>query len=168
MWSAAGIEVSFHRIGLSSWVGDGVLRSWAEAPCEATPGGVAVACLPGEAVWLGLTHVGEPATVVLNGLDGAGSTRLQVPPGWQLGALLGADERRHPLALGDALSRSYRLEVQRPAAAASASFELTLMSPAAWSSRFGPLELAPAERPPPVPPYSRIVRPKTGIPRSGP
>ena len=161
MWSAAGIELSFHRIGRAGWAHDGVLRSWAEAPWLPFDGGVAIACLPGDAVWLGLTNTAAlPAGVTLAAASGAGMRRLQVPPDWQMGWVPGADAQPLPLELAGAATNAYCMDVIRDGDTPGATFPLVLMSPAAWGSQFGSIELPPAEQPPPVPAYSRVVRPR--------
>jgi len=168
LWSAAGIDLSFHRIGRAGWTHDGVLRSWAEAPWLPFGGGVAIACLPGDAVWLGLTNTAaSPAGVTLAAAAaaaaaaaGAGLRRLQVPPDWQLGWVLGADAQPLPLELAGAPTNAYCMDVIRDGGTPGATFPLVLMSPAAWASQFGSIEIPPAEQPPPVPAYSRMVRPR--------
>ncbi|WP_230181231.1 hypothetical protein [Aquabacterium sp. CECT 9606] len=165
MWSVAGIKVSFHRIGLTDWTPSGVLRSWAEAHWQPTPGGVAIACLPTEALWLGFSDNPRPAMVVLTCTDTAETARLQVPLQWQLGFLVGADAQNRPITLRNAASSNFRLDVQQREPTSRDSFELVLMSPLAWKTRFGPIDIAAAEPPAVVPAYSRIVRPKTGPPR---
>ena len=161
MWSAAGIELSFHRIGRAGWTHEGVLRSWAEAPWLPFDGGVAIACLPGDAVWLGLTNTAaSPAGVTLATAAGASLRCLQVPPDWQLGWVPGADAQPLPLELGGASTNAYRMGVMRDGGTPGASFPLVLMSPSAWASQFGSIAVHPAEEPPPVPAYSRMVRPR--------
>lgn len=170
MWRAAGIEFSFHRLALAAWQPEGVLRHWADAPWQPLAGaphsGVALACLPGEAVWLGLSNAGAPADVLLQGADAPPSLPLRVPPDWQLCAH-GPADRREPIALGGAAERRFVLRVQREGAQAREAAEtlvLELLSPAAWAARHGPLDLAPAEEPPPMERYSRIARPKRVAP----
>jgi hypothetical protein len=161
VWSAAGIELSFHRIGRAGWSHEGVLRSWAEAPWQPLDDGVAVACLAVDAVWLGLTNTAlEAATVIFTAAPGPGSRRLQVPPDWQLGWLPGPDAQPVPLELAGAPTYAYRIDVHRKGDTPDASFGLLLMSPAAWALQFKPIELPPAEPPPPMRGYSRMVRPR--------
>ena len=161
MWSAAGIELSFHRIGRSGWSHEGVLRSWAEAPWQPFDDGVSVACLAVDAVWLGLTNtVAEAATVTFTAALGSGSRCLQVGPDWQLSWLPGLDAQPVPLELAGAPTHAYRIDVQRKRDTFDASFGLVLMSPAAWALQFEPIKLLPAEPPPAMRGYSRMVRPR--------
>lgn len=165
MWRAAGIEFSFHRLGLAVWRPAGVLRHWADVPwlpMEGLYAGVALACLPGEALWLGLSNGGAPATVLLQGADAQPSLPLRVPPDWQLCAH-GPEGRREPIALDGAAQRRFLMRVQREAPGArdtSETLALELLSPAAWTARYGALHLPAAEEPPAVERYSRIVRHK--------
>lgn len=168
MWSAGGIEVSFHRIGLAAWCGSGVLRSWADAPWRVVPEGVVVACGPDEALWLGLGVDGSRPSpghhdltdVTLTDAASGETARRILPRGWQLAALAGSDGAARPITLGAAPARRFRLDVVPPPGRPAECFELRLVAPAAWPSEWGPLDLSPAELPPPVAAYSRLVRPK--------
>lgn len=161
MWYAAGIEFSFHRIGRAGWTHDAVLRSWAEALWQPFDDGIAVACLTDDALWLGLTNTGaEPAGLTLTSAAGPHSRQLQLPPDWQLGWLFGPDTQPVPLELAGLSNNAYRIAVHRKGGTPDASFGLVLMSPAAWDLHFDPIELTPAEQPPPIRVYSRMVRPR--------
>lgn len=160
MISVAGLDISFHRLGREGWSTESVLRSWAEAKCQIFEDGIVVACLPSEVIWLGLTNTAERASVVLTSLSDCSTRSLLVPPDWQLGWLLDLDGKQKPLALAEASSAIYRLEVRRTNPDKSTSVDLSLISPADWPSHLEPLNLTPAAVPPPVPRYSRIVRPK--------
>lgn len=173
MLSVAGLEITFHRLGAAGWTPGAVLRSWADAPWRLLQdNSIAVACLHGEMIWLGLTNTAAAATVTLTAADGRATRSLCVPPDWQLGWLLNGEgdgerdgeEQAKPIALHHgATSAAYRLALERAQPPASDTRALVLLSPAAWAAQFGPLQLAPAEMPPPVERYSRIVRrPATG------
>jgi hypothetical protein len=159
VFRVAGLEVSFQRLGRRAWSTAGLLRSWGAAPWRSVPGGVAVACLADEALWLGLTTTAEPATVRLETADGAWVRELAVPPDWQLGWLC-HDAETQPIALAvGAPCAGYRLRVMRASSPATQGCDLELLAPGEWRKRFGPLELAPAKEPPPVGRYSRVVPP---------
>lgn len=167
MLSFAGLEISFHRLGRAGWLPDTVLRSWAEVPWQLLEDGVAVACLPCEVIWLGLTNMASPpATVTLTASEGRATRSLLVPPDWQLAWLLDGEGRAEPIALNNAPSVTYRLNLKRPNKAGFNSFDIALLSPAEWAAHFEPLDLKPAELPPPVLRYSRVVRP-TCLPLEG-
>lgn len=166
MFSVAGLEFSFHRLGRAGWLPDTVMRSWAEVPWQPLEDGVAVACLPSEVIWLGLTNIASPATVTLTASEGRASRSLLVPPDWQLAWLLDGEGRAEPIALNNASSITYRLNLQRTNKGGFNSFDLALLSPTAWTAHFEPLDLTPAESPPPVLRYSRVVRP-AGLPLEG-
>lgn len=171
MWRAACIEFSFHRLALAGWQPAGVLRHWADVPWQSTGKdqyfGVALACLPGEALWLGLNNVGAPASVLLQCVDAAqSSVPLLVPPDWQLCAH-GPADRRQPIALDGATERRFLLRVKREGQGARETAEtltLELLSSAIWAARYGSLNLVPAEEPPLVERYSRVVRHKRPAP----
>lgn len=171
MWRAAGIEFSFHRLALAAWQPAGVLRHWADVPWQpkAEDRYVALACLPGEALWLGLSNDGAPASVMLQSIDAAQSSApLVVPPDWQLCAH-GPADRRQPIALHGAAERRFLLHVDRRGRDGGAhktieTLALDLLSAAVWAARYGSLDLAPAEEPPPVERYSRVVRHKRPAP----
>lgn len=161
MFSVAGLDVSFHRLGREGWSSGMVLRSWGEAPWRPVDLGVAVACLAGEVIWLGLTNNASPAAVACTNLEGGAERCLRVPPEWQLGWLLDGEGKAEPLALSKSPLITYRLNLRRAEQTTlSASLDLLLLSPAAWATRFEPLDLKPVEVPPPVPRYSRMVRPR--------
>lgn len=171
MWRAAGIEFSFHRLALTAWQPTGVLRHWADVSWQSTDKepyfGVALACLPGEALWLGLNNADAPASILLQCANAVQSSVPQlVPPDWQLCAH-GPADRREPIALDGATQRRFLLHVQREGQGAPETAEtlaLELLSSAIWVARYGPLNLTPAEEPPPVERYSRIVRHKRPAP----
>lgn len=168
MFAIAGLEISFHRIGLAGWQPGDVLRSWAEAPWRATPHGVAVACRPEEALWLGIGNDGTSAELDLRRpVDGA-TRRLYLPNDWQLGWLLDPNGNALPIQLGDQPSVAHRMDIRagvHPDAANRQSItrEMLLLSPTAWAAAFGPLELAPVSEPAPVPLYSRQVHLRSRI-----
>ena len=156
-----GVDITFHRLGREAWSPGAVLRSWAVAPWQTQGHSVAVACLPGEVVWLGLSSdPSHPATVVLTAVQNSAARELNVPPDWQLGWLLDGAGHPTPQALGDERSAAYRVDLRRQGQV-GAVLDIDLLSPAAWAEQFEPLSLEPAEVPPPVPRYSRIVRPNT-------
>lgn len=167
MWLAAGIEFSFHRLAAAHWQPAGVLRHWADVPWQSTGTGqylgVALACLPGEALWLGVNNAGAPASVLLQGVDAAQSSMpLLVPPDWQLCAY-GPAGRRQPIVLGGAAERCFLLHVKREdqdAHERAETLTLELLSTAIWTARYGSLNLVPAEEPPLMERYSRIARHK--------
>lgn len=161
MYCIAGIEMSFHRIGRADWSPGPVLRSWAEAPWLPTDPGVAIACLPSDVIWLGLTAASRSlrATVSVHALPDGAVRLLRVPDEWQLGWLLDRQGRAVPLALHDAASTTYRVAIDTDGAQHTAMLKLALLSPPVWARRFGRVALAQAERPPSVPLYSRIARP---------
>jgi hypothetical protein len=171
VWLAAGIEFSFHRLALAGWQPAGVLRHWAVVPWQSIGKdqyfGVALACLPGEALWLGLTNVGAPASVLLQCVDAAQSSApLLVPPDWQLCAH-GPADRRQPIALDGAAERCFLLRVKREdqgAPETSETLTLELLSASIWTARYGSLNLVPAEEPPLMERYSRIARQKRPAP----
>lgn len=160
MFSVAGLDISFHRLGREGWSFGVVLRSWGDAPWRPVGVGVAVACLPGEVIWLGLTNKGSPATVTCTSSEGHAARLLLVPPDWQLGWLLDGEGRAEPVALSNSPSVTYRLNLRRADQKVSESLDLLLLSPAAWATHFEALDLKPVEVPPPVLRYSRIVRPR--------
>lgn len=158
--SWAGLEVSFQRIGRASWSAEGILRSWSAAPWGAVPGGVAIACLPVEALWLGLSNASAAATVRLESQDGRWSREIVVPPGWQLGWIESGVQTR-PIALDRGCqSARFRLRAQRAAEATPATLSIVLLALEGWRKRLGPLELEPVVEPAPVARYSRVVPPE--------
>lgn len=158
--SWAGLEVSFQRIGRASWSAEGILRSWSAAPWGAVPGGVAIACLPVEALWLGLSNASAPATVRLESQNGRWSRGIVVPPDWQLGWIQRGVQTR-PIALSDGCqSARFLLRAQRAAESTSATLRILLLSPESWRRRIGPLELEQVVEPAPVIRYSRVVFPE--------
>ena len=112
-----------------------MLRSWAEAPWQAKSRSIAMACLPGEVVWLGLSSSPTyPATAVLTSARKRGVRKLSVPPEWQLGWLLDGTGHPAPLSLGDAGAVAYQFDVQQPGLAANAGLDLELLlAPEAWA-----------------------------------
>ena len=155
-WS--GLDISFQRLGRSAWSSRGVLRSWAQAPWERLPDGdLAVACLPGDAVWFGLTATGSAARVRFESRNGLWVRELDVPPDWQLGWIQTA-RRKRPIALRSGCqSASFVLSVRCPKAARPNALAILLLAPDAWRRLIGPLQLDPAEEPEPVGLYSRIM-----------
>lgn len=166
MYCVAGLHISFHRIGRQDWAPGAVLRSWAEATWRATPSGVALACAADETVWLGLGHNEAAATLVLRTASADATRRVPIPEEWQLGWLYDRHGQAVPIDLQATQAAAYRLDVERPHAspqpepASTVSLELLLLSPGAWAERFGPIAFEAAVRPPPVPPYARIGRPR--------
>lgn len=161
MLSWGGLDISFQRFGLSAWASVGVLRSWAGAPWkllhEST---VAVACLPSEGVWFGLTAITDAARVRFESRSGRWVRELNVPPDWQLGWILSAGRAR-PIALRpNCRSSAFVLSVRCPKTAKQKSLAITLLAPERWMQRVGSLELRPAEKPEPVELYSRIMPPR--------
>lgn len=158
-FSSHGLGVSFQRIGRGSWSARGILRSWAVAPWRVVSGGVAVACFPDEAIWLGLSREGEPVAVRLASRGGKWFRELTVPPDWQLGWLASGNETR-PIALARGCrSATYRLKVTRAGKAVPEQLTLTLLTPAAWEEYFGALDLTPAVEPPLVGLYCQAIPP---------
>jgi hypothetical protein len=154
-----GLEISFQRLGRRGWSPTGLLRSWARAPWRSVEGGVVVACLPDEAVWLGLTALDAAVSVRCESVDGAWWRELAVPPDWQLGWLQ-RDAATRPIDLGgDARSAAQRLVVTGASLPDPMRCGVELVSPEEWRRRFGPLDLEPAVEPPPVGRYSRVIPP---------
>lgn len=160
MLSWDGLEISFQRIDLGAWASGRVLRSWAGAPWKRTSErAVAVACLPTECVWFGLSAGGVDARVRLQSRGGRWVRDLDVPPDWQLGWVQSAGRER-PIALRpNRRSAAFMLFVRCPKSAKPQTLAITLLAPEAWVQRVGPLLLEPATEPEPVLRYSRIMTP---------
>lgn len=153
----AGVEISFQRIGRGAWSPNELLRSWSFAPWRLVPGAVAVACLPAEALWLGLSNAEAPTTVCIESQNGLWSREVMVPPDWQL-SWIGKDTQKKPIALNQGSHTArFRLRAKGPTKAPSTTIGLTLLAPEAWGKRFGRLELQPAVEPAPVIWYSRVM-----------
>lgn len=162
--SWAGLEVSFQRIGRASWLTEGILRSWSAAPWVAVPGGIAVACFPVEALWLGLSNASAPVVARLESQNGRWSREIVVPPDWQLGWIQSRVQTR-PIAFGRGCqSARFWLRAQRAGEATTATLSVVLLAPEAWRKRLGPLELEPVIEPAPVICYSRVVLPEGKAP----
>jgi hypothetical protein len=158
--SWAGLEVSFQRIGLASWSAEGILRSWSAAPWRAVPDGVAIACFPMEALWLGLSNANAPVTARLESQGGRWSREIVVPPDWQLGWIRNGVQTK-PIALSRGhQSARFRLRAQRVEGPTPATLSVVLLAPEAWRKGLGPLDLEPAVEPAPVIRYSRVVLPE--------
>jgi hypothetical protein len=163
----AGVEISFQRIGRGAWSPNGLLRSWSFAPWRTVPGGVTIACFPAEALWLGLSNAGAPATVRIESQNGRWSREVVVPPDWQL-SWIGRDIQKKPIALNQGCHTArFRLRAQGPTKELSTTLGLTLLAPDAWKKRFGRIELEPAIEPAPVMRYSRVMPIEGDAPDAG-
>jgi len=158
--SWGGLDISFQRIGLCAWASVGVLRSWAGAPWKVLrESAVAVACLPSECIWFGLTATGDEAHVRFESRGGRWVRNMYMPPDWQLAWIQSAGRER-PIALRpNCRSAAFVLSVRCPKTAKPKTLAITLLAPEAWRLRVGPLRLKPAEEPALVLRYSRIMPP---------
>ncbi|MBS1134493.1 MAG: hypothetical protein H6R02_1634 [Burkholderiaceae bacterium] len=153
-----GLDISFQRIGRRSWSSSAILRSWAQAPWQwISPDCLALACFPTEALWLGLTATHGAVRVHFRSGRGRWTRDLDVPPDWQL-SWIQSGSRKRPIALRSGChSAVFVLSARAARKHEPKALAVTLVAPAAWRRRIGPLKLAPAQRPEPVALYSRIM-----------
>ena len=153
-----GLDISFQRFGRRAWSSNAILRSWAQAPWQwISPGCLALACFPSEALWLGVTATHGAARIHFRSGRGRWTRDLVVPPDWQL-SWLQSGSRKRPIALRRGCqSAVFVLSARTGRRHETKTLAVTLFAPTAWRRRVGPLELAPAQRPEPVALYSRIM-----------
>lgn len=143
------LRLRLHRIGLSHWRAEGVLRSWGAVPMHCSGDRLHVPCADDEALWLGAWLDDEivKACVTLSDPAAGRAATIAPPAGFQIAGLCSPNAARLPIVRANgALMLAMRCGLTCATAA------LMLHTPAAWTVLAARPAPAALTGPPPLPP----------------